>query len=104
METNKDPADRTTVHAAAEIKDPPGKISRQMSRTTSLPDASIPVKKLIYALLAISLGTVIECESDLSYHCLCSNCTQLCCRPEPRRLVMVPELVQIAAAAACWRA
>jgi hypothetical protein len=65
METNKDPADRM-VHAAADISDRPAKISRQMSRTTSLPDSSIPIKKLIYALLAISLGTVIECESYVS--------------------------------------
>jgi hypothetical protein len=39
------------------------KLTKQLSRSmtgTSLPDASIPVKKLVYALLAISLGTVIE--------------------------------------------
>lgn len=28
--------------------------------STSIPDSSIPLKKLVYALLAISLGTVIE--------------------------------------------
>lgn len=37
------------------------KLARSMT-STSIPDSSIPVKKLIYALLAISLGTVIECE------------------------------------------
>jgi len=41
------------------------KVSKKLARSmtsTSIPDSSIPVKKLIYALLAISLGTVIECE------------------------------------------
>lgn len=59
MDTNKDTA---AVHH--DFKEPPGKISRQISRTTSLPDSSIPVKKLIYALLAISFGTIIECECN----------------------------------------
>lgn len=42
---------------------PPRKQLTRSMTGTSLPDASIPIKKLIYALLAISLGTVIECES-----------------------------------------
>lgn len=30
------------------------------------PDRGVPLKKLLYALLAISLGTVVECKSRLS--------------------------------------
>lgn len=48
------------LSAAPVIASSPSKLKRSMTTSTSLPDASIPVKKLIYALLAISLGTVIE--------------------------------------------
>jgi hypothetical protein len=46
------------VVGAADIQDPvkPSKLSRSMT-STSIPDSSIPLKKLIHALLAISLGT-----------------------------------------------
>lgn len=47
---------------AATAHSPPRKQLTRSMTGTSLPDASIPIKKLVYALLAISLGTVIECE------------------------------------------
>lgn len=51
----------------ADIQDPvkPSKLSRSMT-STSIPDSSIPLKKLIHALLAISLGT---CRLLLGWLC-----------------------------------
>lgn len=53
-----------TDAVAVSIKDiqdaPPSKKLNRSMTSTSIPDASIPVKKLMYALLAISMGTVIE--------------------------------------------
>jgi hypothetical protein len=62
------------VVGAADIQDPvkPSKLSRSMT-STSIPDSSIPLKKLIHALLAISLGTcelLLDEKVDLVYYSL----------------------------------
>lgn len=51
-----------------DIPDPvkPSKLMRSTT-STSLPDSSIPLKKLIYALTAISLGTIIEWVRTVQY-------------------------------------
>jgi hypothetical protein len=63
-----------TDAVAVSIKDiqdapSPKKLNRSMT-STSIPDASLPVKKLMYALLAISMGTVIE-WFDFTVSCSC---------------------------------
>lgn len=67
------------VVGAVDIQDPvkPSKLSRSMT-STSIPDSSIPLKKLIHALLAISLGTC-ELLLDLTTapvpcYCSCLPC------------------------------
>jgi hypothetical protein len=46
------------------VLDKPQRLRSELSVASSLPpDGSIPFKKLMHALLAISFGTIIECES-----------------------------------------
>lgn len=70
-------------------QEPQTKHSKAYSSGSLPPDRSISLKKLIWALLAISLGTVVECE--LSEHACC--CVVTSSLRKPRSPSQVAELL-----------